>query len=185
MHTIYLLCFIVGLGLALFLAFAGDLHLGDHSHVAGDHQDLGDLSHNVLGFALGLLSPIALAGALLLFGGIGLLLGSSALALPVAIAAGAGGAIGFRALMSAFVRSSTAPLALTGEGAIGTVNATIRPGSTGEVIYTLEGLHRSVAARSDNDTVIPRGTQVVITRREGGFAWVEPLNPLELLQKGD
>ena len=191
MHTIYLLCFVVGLGLSLFLAIVGDLHLGGHGHdtgahhAAGDGHQVGDLGDTLLGFALSLLSPIALAGAALLFGGVGLLLGSSELALPLAVVAGLAGAVGLRTLMRAFVRSSTAPLALTGEGAIGTVNATIRPGSPGEVMYTLEGLHRCVAARSDENAVLPRGTQVVITRREGGFAWVAPLNPLEPFEKGD
>jgi hypothetical protein len=80
--------------------------------------------------------------------------------------------------MGAFIRASTAPLQLTSEGAIGTVNATIRPDAAGEVIYTLEGLHRSAPARSEDGKMIPRGTAVVIVRREGGFAWVMPLDPL-------
>lgn len=188
-QTIYLLSFVVGLGLSLFLAFVGDAHLGAHGHAGGPHHVSGhahgspDLGRDLLGFAVGLLSPIALAGAALLFGGAGLLLGSSALALPLAIAAGVVGAVGIGTLMRLFLGSDTRPLALTGEGAIATVNATIRPGTTGEVIYTLEGLHRSMAARSDITAVIPRGTQVVITRREGGFAWVEPLIPLESIEQ--
>jgi hypothetical protein len=76
------------------------------------------------------------------------------------------------------MKSDTLPLMLTGEGALATVNATIRPGAPGEVIYTLEGLTRSAPARSlDNDT-IPRGTSVAIVKRESGFAWVTPIDSL-------
>jgi hypothetical protein len=88
------------------------------------------------------------------------------------------GAILIRALMAAFIRSGTPPLELTGEGAIATVNAAIRADAPGEVVYTLEGLHRSMPARSVNGAAIPRGTSVVIVRRERGIAWVEPLDPL-------
>jgi membrane protein implicated in regulation of membrane protease activity len=110
---------------------------------------------------------------------VGLLLRGQALALPLALVAAVVGAFLLRSLMDAFIRSSSAPLSLSGEGAIATVNATIHPNSAGEVGYTLEGLHRSAIARSEDGIEIPRGTQVVITRRDGGIAWVEPIDPLD------
>jgi hypothetical protein len=131
------------------------------------------------GWTLSWLSPLTIAAAALWFGGIGLIAGGGVLGLILAIVAAMVGAFIVRSLLNAFVRSSTAPLVLSAEGAVATVNATIRPDAPGEVLYTLEGLHRSLPARSSDGQTIPRGTAVVITRREGGFAWVEPLDPLE------
>ncbi|GAC1330479.1 MAG: hypothetical protein NVS2B16_22090 [Chloroflexota bacterium] len=199
MDTVYLVSFIVGLLLSLVLAFAGNVHLsfghhgghvgvhGGHQHAAGHHaaghhaavhHDTASAAQSVLGFVLTWISPVTIGGALLLFGGIGLLAGSSALALPAAIVAGIAGALILRTFMGALVKASSDPLVLTGDGAYGTVNATIHPGATGEVVYTLEGLHRSAIARSEEQVEIPRGTPVVITRRDRGIAWVEPLEPL-------
>ncbi len=138
-----------------------------------------------LAWTLSWLSPLNLAGAALWFGGIGLLaeilLPFSWLALPFAVAGGLFGALLLRALMAAFVRSSVAPLRADAIGALATVNASIRADGPGEVIYTLEGLHRSTPARSVDGTPIPRGATVVILRREKGMAWVQPLDPLDRL----
>jgi hypothetical protein len=83
-----------------------------------------------------------------------------------------------RMVMNAFIRASVEPLSLTAEGAIGTVNAAIRENGTGEVVFTLEGLQRSIPARSLDGQALPRGTSVVIVRREKGLAYVESLDPL-------
>jgi hypothetical protein len=88
-------------------------------------------------------------------------------------------------VMRAFARASTEPLSARAEGAMGTVNATIRPDAPGEVIYTLEGLTRSLPARSESGATIPRGTAVAILRRERGMAVVTPLDPLESLVVSD
>jgi membrane protein implicated in regulation of membrane protease activity len=199
MTVIFTVCFAVGLLLALVMAVSGDFHLahvhhtggihhaggvhhaaGGH-HAGGIHHVAGDAFQSALGLALSWLSPVTLAGAALLFGGVGLLLRGQVFALPAALIAAVVGAFLFRSLMAAFVNASSAPLSLTGEGAIATVNATIRPDSAGEVGYTLEGLHRSAIARSEDGIEIPRGTQVVITRRDQGIAWVEPLDPIDEL----
>lgn len=97
-------------------------------------------------------------------------------AVIVAILAALLGAWIVRSTTGLFVRASTAPLQLTGEGAVATVNAAIRADAPGEIIYTLEGLHRSVPARSIDGSAIPRGAAVIVERREGGFAWVRPLD---------
>jgi hypothetical protein len=86
-----------------------------------------------------------------------------------------------RALMAAFLRADTAPLSAGAEGALGELTAAIRPDGPGEVLYTLEGLHRSAAARSLDGAPLPRGTRVVIVRRERGIAYVTPIDPLEQL----
>jgi hypothetical protein len=107
-----------------------------------------------------------------------------AIGLVIAIVAAFIGAALVRTLMNAFVRASVEPLSLQAEGAIGRVNAAIREGGTGEVVYTLEGLQRSAAARSADGRALPRGMVVVIVRRERGVALVEPLDPLEDLSFG-
>src|SRR5947209_6563799 len=169
-------------------AQAGTTHAGSahgtagHTHHAGGQQGAhlsgaGRFASSV-GWGLSWLSPLTIAAAALWFGGIGLIAGGGLLSLILAIIAAVIGAVIIRSLLNAFVRASTPPLTLTAEGALATVNATIRPGAPGDPLYTLEGLHRSLPARSEDGLTIPRGTAVVITRREGGFAWVEPLDPL-------
>ena len=136
------------------------------------------------GWTLSWLSPLTLAAAALWFGGAGLVAESTlrGAALPLAVAAAIVGAALVRALMGAFVRASVAPLQQGAVGALGTVNAAIRPDAAGEVIYTLEGLRRGTAARSLDGGPIPRGTEVIIVRRERGMAWVTPLDPLDALE---
>lgn len=192
---VFTVCFVAGLLLALVMALSGDLHLahghagGAHHaaghHAAAGHHSTGSALQGVLGFALSWLSPVTLAGGALIFGAVGLLLRGSILAVPLALATALVGAAIFRALLSALLRSSSPPLALSGEGAIATVNATIRPGVPGEVGYTLEGLHRSAIARSEAPVELPRGTQVVITRQAGGVAWVDPIDPLDELSQSN
>lgn len=138
-------------------------------------------------WTLSWLSPLTLAAAALWFGGVGLIAegvvphGLLALALVVAVVAAVCGAALVRGVMAALIRSSTPPLQSDAVGAIGQLSAPIRPDAAGEVIYTLEGLRRSAAARAVDGTPLPRGTSVVIVRRERGIAWVQPLDPLVAL----
>ena len=165
---------------------AGHLQAGHHGVKSSGFQiGHGWLSSSV-GWTLSWFSPLTVAAAALWFGAVGLIAEGPAgsIALLIAIVTALVGAALVRSLMGAFVRASTPPLQLTGEGAIATVNATIRPDAPGEVIYTLEGLHRSAPARSEDGSTIPRGTTVVILRREGGFAWVESIDPLSSLETG-
>jgi membrane protein implicated in regulation of membrane protease activity len=177
----------VGTGHAPSGASHGSVHNGASGHTAsGDGSHHGVSSHHgpgsrmtsSLGWTLSWFSPLALSGALVWFGGVGLITEGSRLSVVLAVTAAVIAAAIVRAVMNAFVRASSAPLRLTGEGAIGTVNSAIGPNSTGEVLYTLEGLHRTAPARSVDGLSLPRGTEVVITRREKGIAWVEPLDPL-------
>jgi membrane protein implicated in regulation of membrane protease activity len=174
-------------------AGVGHAHGGSGAHGSGAHGQHAGAQHGAhvagagkfaasVGWSLSWLSPLAIAAAALWFGGVGLLTGGGVLGFILAIIAAVIGALIVRTLFNAFVSSSTPPLELTAEGAVATVNATIRPDAPGEVLYTLEGLHRSLPARSSDGLTIPRGTAVVITRREGGFAWVEPLDPLPATQ---
>src|SRR5919202_2395066 len=142
-----------------------------------------------LGWTLSWLSPLTLAAGALWFGGAGLLAeglvpaAASTVAVLLAVVAGVLGAALVRAAMAAFVRASTPPLHGDAVGAVGTLSAPIRVDVPGEVIYTLEGLRCSAAARSVDGTPLPCGTTVVIVRREQGIAWVEPLDPLAALNQ--
>jgi membrane protein implicated in regulation of membrane protease activity len=142
-----------------------------------------------LGWTLSWLSPLTLAAGALWFGGAGLLAegllpaAASTVAVLLAVVAAVLGAALVRVAMAAFVRASTPPLHGDAVGAVGTLSAPIRLDAPGEVLYTLEGLRCSAAARSVAGTPLPRGTTVVIVRREQGIAWVEPLDPLAALNQ--
>jgi membrane protein implicated in regulation of membrane protease activity len=137
----------------------------------------------VAGRALSWLSPLVIAMAVLWFGAGGLLAGLAApgASVPVAIVAALAGATLARLLMTTFARADTEPLSAAATGAIGVLNAAIRADGVGEVVYVLEGLHRSAAAKSLDGAPLPRGTNVVIVRRERGIAYVSPLDPLSEL----
>ena len=154
---------------------------GSHSATAAGRAGL------AAGWALSWLSPLTLAAAALWFGGVGIVGENIAprslagLLVVLAVVAALLGAAFVRALMAAFVRAGTPPLQGNAVGAVGTLNASIRSDGVGEVIYTLEGLRRSAPARSLDGATMPRGTPVVIVRRERGMAWVAPLDPLAAL----
>ena len=134
----------------------------------------------ILSWAVSWLSPLGLAGAALGFGGGGLLasLALPTYALAIAAVGAAAGAVAVRALIGAFVRSETPALQAEPAGAEGVLSASIREDGAGEVIYTLEGLRRSAAARSIDGRLLGRGSRVVIVRKAAGIAWVVPLDPL-------
>jgi hypothetical protein len=94
------------------------------------------------------------------------------------VVAGIAGGLAIRSLIGAFARADAIPLSADATGAVGELSAPIRADAAGEVIYVLEGLRRSAAARSVDNALLPRGTRVVIVRRERGVAYVSPLDPL-------
>src|SRR5207302_407070 len=59
------------------------------------------------------------------------------------------------------------------EGVVGRVTSLIRPGGTGEIVYTLNGTQQIEGARGLNDEQFDRGTEVVIHHIEAGIAYVE------------
>jgi hypothetical protein len=69
------------------------------------------------------------------------------------------------------------------EGVVGHVSDAIRPGGTGEILFSQADARRSAAARSETGDAIARGTEVVVLRYVRGIAYVSPLN--DLLASGD
>jgi hypothetical protein len=148
---------------------------------AGHAHDIGDAQHGLLAlFGAPILNASSLIGFVTWFGAGGYLLTRLTEWAPLAILIGAtlGGTAG------AYVIARFLGFVLAGErvmdpddyrleGTIGQVSIGIPPGGTGEVIFSKAGARRSEAARAVGDAAIPRGTEVVITRYERGFATVQ------------
>jgi membrane protein implicated in regulation of membrane protease activity len=57
-------------------------------------------------------------------------------------------------------------------GVLGTVSGAIRADGIGEILFSQAGSRRAAPARSETGIQIPSGTEVVVTRYEGGIAYV-------------
>lgn len=106
-----------------------------------------------------------------------------ALAIPVVLALAlvvglAGGALVWAFLAKILWRGQRHldPAAYEVHGTLARVTSSIRPGGTGEIVYTLDGKQRVDGARAIAGVAIPLGAEVAIIRREGGLAYVAPLD---------
>jgi hypothetical protein len=63
-------------------------------------------------------------------------------------------------------------------GVLGKLSIPIRPGGTGELIYSQEGTRRVTGARTEDGAPIPKGVEVIVTRYEKGIAYVRPFDDL-------
>lgn len=192
--TLFLICFLVGVGVSGISLFASFAHLhggfrfhhGGHvgaghagaGHAAGGgghHSLLRDNGASLLGHLFNL---AAITTFLAWFGGVGLLLGEltklpAFLSVIVAFGAGVAGASAINRLVGA-LRDRERPLQpVTLPGTIGRVTIPIRDGGgTGEIVYTIDGTRRVSGARSDDRCSIAKGSEVVITRYDKGIAYV-------------
>lgn len=179
---IYLICFLIGFGLSVISLLAGsvDVHL-PHLHVDFSvdaphaHADAG-VHHAGLGW----LNFGTIAAFLAWFGGTGYLLQRFysvwfVVVLVVATLSGIGGAaLVFIFLAKVLMRKEAAldPTDYEMAGVLGTLSIGIRRGGTGEIIYSQEGTRRVAGARSEDDSPIPKGAEVMVTRYEKGIAYV-------------
>jgi hypothetical protein len=195
----YLICFAVGFCFSFFSfvfgsARMGRLHFphfhghaaphvpvghapaaGHHAPGAGQAQNQPARSSNVSP-----LNPPTLAAFLAWFGGTGYLLTRYSalwvgLELLVSVAVGlVGGGIVFlflsRVLMSQEENMDPADYEMV--GVLGKLSVPIRAGGTGELIYSQAGTRRVCGARSEDGTVMEKGTEVMVTRYEKGIAYV-------------
>ena len=101
--------------------------------------------------------------------------------LAAAIAGILGAALLYLFLAKILWRGQTAldPANYLLDGTPATVTQPIRPGGTGEIIYTLDEKRRVDGARSVDGAAIPAGAPVAIRRYEGGLAYVAPADPLD------
>ena len=177
----YLFCFAFGFLFSVVTVVSGHLHLdmghghghdfGVHSH--GNHHSGG--THEVSPFNLG-------TGAAFLawFGGTGYLATKFyrlwfVSTLLMAVGAGlVGGWLLYLFLTRVLMRpgGDLNPADYDMVGVLGQVSGTIRADGIGEVLFSRDGARRATAARSDDGKAIGSGEEVVVTRYEGGIAYV-------------
>ena len=183
LSTLFLICFLVGLGVSVVSLLSSFLHLhaGGHHHFHFHFHHGGgggtSLLRNVGDFFGSLFNLAAITMFLAWFGGVGLLLEemtrlAGALIVVVAGAAGLTGAASIIRLVQAMRRQEHPLQPLQLAGTVGKLTIPIREGGTGEVVYTVDGKRRCSGARADDRRAIPRDTEVVITRYDKGIAYV-------------
>ena len=180
----YLVCFLLGFGLSALALLVGCVHLHlPHLHI---HHGIHMPQAGVRGPELPWFNFGTMAGFLAWFGGTGYLLDRYygvwiVLSLGIATLSGLGGAsIVFLFIAKVLMRreASLDPADYDMIGVLGRLSIRIRPGGTGELIYSQEGTRRVAGARSENGAAIPKGAEVVVTRYEKGIAYVRPWDEL-------
>ena len=180
MTTLFVVCFIAGLGLSVLSFVSGLQHVTVFDNIFHGHRAL----HLPRRGRSGSMNAAAITAFLTWFGGGGLLLERlTPFAFPL-IAGGAvivgisGGALINSAINALARRESTAE-SLSMIGVIGKTVVPIRAGDgTGEIVFTHAGTRRVAGARSENGCAITKGTEVVVTRYEKGIAYVVTWNDL-------
>lgn len=175
----YLICFLVGFGLSALAFLAGTSHIHlPHLHVHhGIHMPHGNGAGELPWFNFG-----TIAAFLAWFGGTGYLLRHYygvwyVVTLAVALVSGVGAAavvFWFLAKVLMSREESLDPADYDMIGVLGKLSSAIRPGGTGELIYSQEGTRRVTGARSEDGSAIPKGVEVMVTRYEKGIAYVRP-----------
>jgi membrane protein implicated in regulation of membrane protease activity len=180
-EAFYLCCFLVGFALSLLSLLSGAVHL-HLPHGLHGHASHGSIAK---GSGKGATSPLnfgTIAAFLAWFGGTGYLLTRYAsvwalLALAIAFISGLGGAAAvFWFLVKVLLKheKDLDPADYDMVGVLGKVSSTVRPGGTGEMIFSQHGVRRAAGIRSESSEAIPKGIEVVVTRYEKGVAYVRP-----------
>jgi hypothetical protein len=186
----YLVCFSVGLVLSV-LSFAGGfghLHVG-HFHLHAGHAH-GIPQPRGASLRANGVSPFNMFTAMAFlcwFGGSGYLLTRYRFSIvPVIFLLSVVAGLGGGALIFGFLTKVLLPHERTllpedteMRGVVGTLSAALRPGGTGEILFSLDGTRRSAAARAESGEPIARDTQVLVERYEHGIAWVRPFHDLD------
>jgi hypothetical protein len=180
--AVYLVCFGVGLALAVlsFLGGAfhfhgGHIHFGSHGHGTAIH---GTHAHGKASVAP--VNGFTITAFLCWFGGVGFLLHHyTSFLVPttllLATASGVAGAVPIFWLLAKVLAPHEREL--TAEetqivGVAGQVTGAMHADQTGEVVFSQGGARRSVPARSESGAQIDRGTEVVVMHYERGIAYV-------------
>jgi hypothetical protein len=192
----YLVCFAVGFCFSFFSFVLGSprghFHFPHaHGHAGGAHLQTGDASTGhgtgagakdarASGGNVSPLNPPTVAAFLAWFGGTGYLLTRYStlqvgLGLLASVASGlVGGGIIFVFLTKVLMsdEENMDPDDYEMVGVLGKTSSSIREGGTGEIVYSQMGTRRVCGARSEDDSAIAKGTEVVVTRYEKGIAYV-------------
>ena len=170
-------------------------HLGGHGpvgHGAVGHgpghgaAPKGQIRSSARGAHFSFFNPMTLAAFLTWFGGTGYLLEHLRhiwvfAGLVLSTGAGLAGAlVVFWFVANVLMKNEhdLDPLDYEMVGVLGRVSSSIRSGGTGEIIFTQEGVRKPCAARCETGESLPRGVEVVVTRYDGGVAYVKPWNEL-------
>jgi membrane protein implicated in regulation of membrane protease activity len=165
----YLTCFVAGFVLSLMSFLGGSFHLPHvhHLHIhgakAGGPLNFGTITAFLVWFG-------GVGFLLTRFYSVGLIVAMTAAAIAGLMAAG----IVFLFLARVLGRNDQDldPADFEMRGVLGRVCSTVRENGTGEMIFTQQGTRRGVPIRSEEGQVIPRGTEVLVTRYERGIAYV-------------
>lgn len=191
-ESFYLVCFLVGISLSLLSLLAGvgkiRLPFRWHSPGAGGHSANLPAHAHAPGAALSakgvqrisFFNFSSVMAFLAWFGGTGYLLTRyssiwTVLAFGMAMISGmvAAAIITLFLIKVLLAHDSTLdPADFDLIGVLGNVAVGIRPGGTGEVIFSQCGTRRVVGARSEDGRAIARGTEVIVTRYDKGIAYV-------------
>jgi len=155
-------------------ALGGGHHPGPAAHHGGGHS--GSAGVQISPFNLSTVSAF-----LAWFGGAGYLLSrysglTATIIMLAAIAVGAvGGGIVFVVLSRLLLPRLTEMRAedYRIEGTVARITSSIRPGGTGEIVFTLGGTQQIEGARGLTDEEFAKGTEVVIHHIDAGIAYVE------------
>jgi membrane protein implicated in regulation of membrane protease activity len=207
----YLICFVLGIAFSLLSVFSGGarwrLHIPHfpHAHAGmpgtgSPHRAgtrVGSGGHSVIA---GAFNFVTLTAFLAWFGGTGYLLTKYSslwvlLGLGLSTVSGLFGAVIIFLFLNRVLTSEDEnldPADFEMCGVLGRTSVPIRPGGTGEIIYSQEGTRRTCGARSDGGSAIVKGADVVVTRYEKGIAYVklwselcgEELSPAESEEAG-
>lgn len=188
MFTIFLICFLVGVGVSALSLVASSMHLHHHGGFHFHHHGGGGGFLTKAGGVLShLLNLAAITMFLTWFGGVGLLLEemtklAAAVVVLAACVAGGVGAATINMFIAA-LRAREHPLQeISLIGAIGKLTIPIREGGTGEVVYTVDGKRRCSGARSDEGRAIDKDAEVVITKYDKGIAYVCEFDRIALVE---
>ena len=192
MTTLFVVCFVAGLGLSVVSFVSGLEHVNVFDHVFHGHRVLHlPRLPRVIRHAgpkrakSSMINAAAVTAFLTWFGGGGMLLErfapwSRALVVGGAAVIGLAGGALINSVINALARRESTAESLSMIGVIGRTVVAIREGDgTGEIVFTHAGTRRVAGARSDCGRAIPKGTEVVVTRYEKGIAYVAMWDDLE------
>lgn len=187
MTTLFVVCFVAGVGLSVVSFVSGLEHVNVFDHVFHGHRVL----HLPRGLRhagarrTSMINAAAIAAFLTWFGGGGLLLERLSPWVTPLVYGGAavlgisGGAL-INSAINALARRESTAQSLSMIGVIGKTVVPIRAGDgTGEIVFTHAGTRRVAGARSDCGRAIGKGTEVIVTRYEKGIAYVATWDELK------
>jgi hypothetical protein len=182
MTTLFITCFIAGLGLSVVSFVSGLEHINVFDNVFHGHRVF-HMPRLVRHAApkrakTSMINAAAITAFLTWFGGGGLLLErltpwSRVLIVTGASVIGLAGGSLINSVINTLSRKESVAESLSMIGMIAKTIVPIRAGDgTGEIVFTHAGARRVCAARSEDARAIEKGTEVVVTKYERGIAYV-------------